>query len=258
MAPLVAIVGWTGCAPREPVAFRVLTYNIHHGEGMDGKIDLDRIAGVIRRSKTDLVALQEVDRGIERSGDVDQPAKLAALTDMHVIFEKNIDLQGGEYGNAVLSRFPVVWHRNHQLPKMPGNEQRGLLEVYALIGGQKLTFFATHLDHQADDGERIASVAVLRELIGDSEGSPVIVAGDFNAAPDSRVIREVRAFLGDTSVDAGSESPSFPADVPERRIDYILYGAHAGLRFTANQVLPEATASDHRPVVAVFALDLQG
>lgn len=252
---LVAIANCTGCAPREPITFRVLTYNIHHGEGMDGKIDLERIADVIRRSQADLVALQEVDRGVGRSGGVDQPAKLAALTDMQAVFEKNIDVQGGEYGNAVLSRFPVVSHQNHSLPNVPGNEQRGLLEVRVQIDGEKLAFCVTHFDHQANDGERIASVAALRELIGNWEETPVIVAGDLNATPESRVVRQMRSFLRDTSMDAKAESPSFPADAPDRQIDYIFYKALAGLRSAEHHVMPESVASDHRPVVAAFTLD---
>ncbi len=73
---------------------RVLSYNIHHGEGVDGKLDLERIAKVILSVEPDIVSLQEVDRNVPRSKGVDQPAELAKLTKMNAIFEKNIDLQG--------------------------------------------------------------------------------------------------------------------------------------------------------------------
>src|SRR5690606_4366306 len=102
----------------EPLRLRVLSYNIHHAEGVDGKLDLERIAEVIRAAKPDLVALQEVDRNARRTGSVDQPAELARLTEMQVVFGSNIELQGGHYGNAVLSRFPIASERNHLLPNV--------------------------------------------------------------------------------------------------------------------------------------------
>ncbi len=92
----------------EPFRIRVLCYNIHHGEGIDRELDLQRIARVIQSVSPDVVALQEVDRKTARTGRVDQPAELARLLKMTVVFEKNIDFQGGQYGNAVLSKWPVV------------------------------------------------------------------------------------------------------------------------------------------------------
>ena len=100
-----------GCqsAPQPTAArtFRVMTYNIHHGEGLDGKVDLLRIAELIKRECADLVALQEVDKGVERTARRDFPDELAALTSLTYVFSNNYHFQGGEYGNAVLTRFPV-------------------------------------------------------------------------------------------------------------------------------------------------------
>ncbi len=67
---LLAFVQFSGCAAREAVSVRVMTYNIQHGEGLDGRIDLVRTAQVIRRSEANVVALEEVDRGVKRSGGV--------------------------------------------------------------------------------------------------------------------------------------------------------------------------------------------
>lgn len=177
----------TGCTPRKPVMLRVLTYNIHHGEGMDGRVDLERIAGVIRQADADLVALQEVDRGVERTARVDQPAQLAALTGMQAVFERNIEYQGGDYGNAVLTRLPIIRHQNHFLPPSLPKEQRGMLEVHVSVSGRALIFLATHFDYHPDDGERLASAKVVREFVDGHPGLPVILAGDLNARPDSAV-----------------------------------------------------------------------
>ena len=77
---------------------RVLCYNIHHAAGVDGKLDVPRIARVIQSVKPDLVALQEVDRNTTRTGKVDQAAELAQLTRMNHVFGANIAFQGGQYG----------------------------------------------------------------------------------------------------------------------------------------------------------------
>ena len=84
-----------------------MTYNIHVGVGMDKKLDLPRIADVIKREHVDLVGLQEVDRGVERTQRIDEIAELARLTRMDYAFAFNLKYQGGQYGVAILSRFPI-------------------------------------------------------------------------------------------------------------------------------------------------------
>ena len=82
-------------------ALRVLCYNIHFGQGNDGVYDLKRLASVITSVKPDLVALQEVDVGVKRSGRVHQARRLAELTGMAVRYGPTQHYQGGLYGNAV-------------------------------------------------------------------------------------------------------------------------------------------------------------
>ncbi len=100
----------------KPVRVRVLTYNIHHGAGTDGKTDLARTAGAIKRLTPDLVALQEVDKATTRSRGVDQAAELGRLTGMHFAFGKAMDFAGGQYGEAILSRYPLMEIQVHSLP----------------------------------------------------------------------------------------------------------------------------------------------
>ncbi len=251
----VLSLGVAGCAGRAAVTVRVLSYNIHHGEGMDGRVDLERIAGVIRSSEADLVALQEVDRGVARTGRVDEPGRLAELTGMEAVFERNITFQGGDYGNAILSRLPVLRCENHALPQSLPNEQRGLLEAVVAAGEGELVFFATHFDYHSDDGERLASAEMLGRLVREREGRPVIVAGDLNALPDSRVIERVGGFLSDTCPREDPANWTYPADAPARRIDYILHSHHPSTSVLSSRVLPESVASDHRPVLAEFQFD---
>src|SRR5690606_25035110 len=131
----------------EATVFRVMSYNIHHGRGMDDRVDLERIAEAIKKANPDLVALQEVDRGTRRTDGRDLTAELAKLTGMEGYFEKNIPYQGGEYGNAILSRFPILEKKNTHLRMIRENEQRGALQVLVEVDGEKLLFVNTHIDY---------------------------------------------------------------------------------------------------------------
>src|SRR5687768_14745518 len=124
LSALICVFLLGGCVSQpKNVSMRVMTYNIHHGEGTDGKIDLERIAKLITDNKVDLVALQEVDRNTERTGRRDMLAELAKLTGMNVAFGSNLQLQGGEYGNAVLCRGRIYWQENRRLPQIVPGEQ---------------------------------------------------------------------------------------------------------------------------------------
>jgi len=243
----------SSCAA-EPVRLRALTYNIHHGEGTDGKIDLERIAKVIRDAKPDLVALNEVDRGVRRTNQMDQPKELARLTGMQVVFERNIVYQGGDYGNAVLSRLPVTRHENHRLPSFYEGEQRGMLEVEVELPGVKETvlFLATHLDYRPEDKERQASVRKIKELLAARRDRPAILAGDLNATPDSDVLK---LFLKTWQGARSSEKMlTYPSKEPIKEIDYVLFRPAGRWRVIEAKVIEETIASDHRPVLAVLEL----
>lgn len=257
MRTLFTILGLTLSTPGLPAAegplLRVMTYNIHHGEGLDGRLDLERIARVITEARADLVGLQEVDRGVARTQRRDLPAELARLTGMTVTFESNLPHQGGEYGNAVLSRFPVQASRNtHYRAPRPG-EQRGFQEVTVVAHGRELLFINTHLDFRAGDEERLASVAELRAAVAAAGKTPVIMVGDFNAVPASSPIRAVAVFLRDAWETAG-RGPGFtiPVRKPARRIDYVWYAPEGLEPVTAT--VPSSEASDHLPVMVEFRL----
>ena len=233
---------------------RVLTYNIHHGVGTDKQHDLERIAELINRLSPDLVALQEVDKGVKRTLGEDQPARLAELTGMEVVFVKNINHQGGEYGNAVLSRLPVTHYINHALPKLYPDEQRGMLEVHVDADGQPIVFFATHFDYRGDDSERVASAQWFEQVVNKQPNRAVILAGDLNDRPDSRVIELLSGYLNDTYTLNSDPGYTFPAGEPDRRIDYIFHHTRSGLTAVESRVISEPTASDHRPLLTVFKL----
>lgn len=246
--------------PNEPfvatdksLPLRVLSYNIHHGEGSDGKVDLQRIARVINDAHPDLVALQEVDSGTKRTHGVDQPRQLADLTKLHGAFGDNIPFEGGRYGNAVLSRFPIVRQKNHPLPSHYKGEQRGVLEVEVQLPDKRppLVFYATHFDYRGDyDGERIESARRVNQLLSRQPQAAAILAGDLNAEPKSKPLEELSK-----KWNRGERfAPTYPADAPTGQIDYILFRPASRWRVIETRVIDEAVASDHRPLLTVLEL----
>jgi endonuclease/exonuclease/phosphatase family metal-dependent hydrolase len=232
----------------EPVTLRVMSYNIHHGEGLDGKLDLERIAKLITDAKADIVGLQEVDRGCERTQKRDLPAELAKLTGMVVRFDKNIPHQGGEYGNAVLTKFPIKRAKNTPLKSLANGEQRGVQQLVLDIHGREVLFMNTHLDARRDAAEREHSATELRAIVQAAGAMPVILVGDFNAAPDAKSIASLRDFLTD-AWPAVSKEPGFtiPVKKPTRRIDYI-WITPATITPLSMAVL-YSEASDHLPII---------
>ncbi len=232
----------------------VLTYNIHHGQGTDGAFDLERLAQVIRDADADLVALQEVDVGTGRSGGVDQAAELARLTDMAVVFAEAMPYDGGSYGEAMLSRWPISSHKVLKLPASAGHEPRAAIVVVVQPTGWPfpVRVAGTHLDHTDDDTDRLAQLAVVRQHL--EEGAlPTLLVGDLNAAPDS--VPMSRLLAADWLPADPDYASTFPADKPKRKIDWILLSPASAGRLIEPMVLTAPVASDHAPFRAVWVLD---
>jgi endonuclease/exonuclease/phosphatase family metal-dependent hydrolase len=239
-------------SPAAPQVLRVMTYNIHHGEGLDGKVDLNRIAKIILAERADIVALQEVDRGVRRTAGRDLPAELAQLTGLTSVFSNNFYFQGGEYGNAVLTRFPVLSATNSHYQMLRPNEQRGVLQLRLNVQGRELVFLNTHIDYRGDDSERRLNVREIQTLTAGSAGLPVILCGDFNDFQTSRIHQELRTTFDDAWQLVGQgDGFTFPAGVPDKRIDYVWVSRNDKLRPVSASV-PASEASDHRPLVVEF------
>lgn len=234
-------------AEEKPAAakpLKILCYNIHHGRGLDGKVDLERIAAIILKKQPDLVALQEVDKNTQRTGQTDQAAILAKLTGMHSQFGKQIDYQGGEYGQAILSRFPLRDAKVHLLPGLPNTEQRIVLTANVEVAGQPLTFATTHLDHMNAE-IRKQQADKINEIFADWT-LPVILGGDFNATPQSVPIEILQQQWSNAT-----SAPGFltsPTNAPARQIDYIFFRPQQHYKSQSAEVLSAPVESDHLPI----------
>ena len=239
-------------AAAAPVRLRVLTYNIHHGEGTDKKLDLERIARVIKSTDPDLVALQEVDRQTRRTLDADQAAKLGELTGMHAYFAKAMEYQGGGYGEAILTKQKPEANRTFPLPADKGFEPRAMGEARVKIGDSTVVFYATHLDHTRDPKQRLMQIKEIQRVSAEEKEPLVILAGDLNAQPGSTEIETLLKSWKDAT--GRPELKTFPAEKPRIKIDYVMYRPTERIKVIEAQVIDEKVASDHAPVLVVLEI----
>ena len=246
---LLVLLG--GCASMEsPPPLRVMTYNVRHGEGMDGVIDLARIAAVIAAAEPDAVALQEIDVNTMRSGEVDQVAALARLAGFeHYAFGRFMDYDGGQYGMAILSRHPIESSRVIPLP--PGeHEPRTSLLAEIARPGAPFVLVGVHFDWLDDDAARFEQAQALVEAMA-AETRSFVIAGDFNDAPGSRTV-DLLDRVWTRIPKASGAAWTFPSDGPRQEIDLVYAGGALNPPTGLARVLDERVASDHRPVVATI------
>lgn len=237
---------WKG----EPVKIKVLCFNLRFGE----LASLEELASFIDSIHPDVVALQEVDVRTFRDRAKHQNGKdfiteLAFRTGMLSAYGRTIDYAGGYYGIGILSRFPFSETRRILLPMPEGaKEQRALLLAgIELPGGKEFTFVSTHLDHSTSAVRRV-QVKALNAALSKIK-SPVIVAGDFNAKPDSPEIADgMRKWQM-----ACTHDYTIPSSAPSSKIDYIFY-APAGRWRKTGAATPRVTLSDHLPLWAELEL----
>lgn len=249
------LAAWFQSVPRAAYspapAIRILTYNIHHGEGSDGVFDLPRLAGVIASAAPDLVALQEVDERTERSGGVSQVSELGRLTGLRPVFGEAMPFQNGGYGVGVLSRWPVLSVHNRPLPRpVADREPRTALTVTVrpAAGLGDVTFTSTHFDFGRGDSRDLQAHALNEMLVGNDQALSIL-AGDLNSGEDSEVVRhrwrEIE--VPGPTVMNGSGQLIF-------RLDWLFVRPASRWRVVEARRIEEMTASDHLPVLAVLEL----
>ncbi|OUV18794.1 MAG: hypothetical protein CBC46_00870 [Verrucomicrobiaceae bacterium TMED86] len=244
------------CAANETI--RVLSYNIHYGQGTDGTYDIERLAKVINQSRPDFVALQEVDVGVKRSGRVHQARQLSALTGMAVRFGPTQHYEGGLFGNAVLTHHEILDVLIQPLPYTESTPQRTTYPRGAIAltvrtaDNQSLRFISTHFQHNVAE-DRVAEAKAINQLFAREEDSPpTILAGDMNAKPEAEPI-QILLSKWKCAIEAAPVASS-PATAPMSRIDYIFFRKASRFRLLSTKVIEESLASDHRPVFAELEL----
>lgn len=240
----------------DPQTIRIMTYNVHSCIGMDGKISPNRIARVIGRHEPDIVALQELDMGRRRTGGVDQPQLIAKELEMICHFHPSMIVDGGHYGNAVLSRYPIELIRAGRFPdslRISRAEPRGVLWTVISIKGIRINFLNTHLGFFPPEGMRQTKTLLGLEWIAHPacEG-PTILCGDFNALPDSRICRNIKEVLRDAQEELEHHSPkgTWSSHYPFRRIDHIFVSPEIEVtNVEVSRTDIDKISSDHLPLI---------
>ncbi|HEX6416876.1 MAG TPA: endonuclease/exonuclease/phosphatase family protein [Acidimicrobiales bacterium] len=236
---------------------RVATFNIRHGAGLDERVDLERVARAIAATGADVVGLQEVDRNLGRTDATDQAAWLAERLGAHLAFAAAVDAPPPapgrprrQYGNAVLSWYPIRSAATVVLPRLHRPERRVLLDVRIDVGATPVRVLASHLQNRAPD-ERLAQAHAVRAHLAAGSG-PAVVLADLNARPGAPELAVLTGGLVDAWAAAGSgPGHTYDARTPHARIDYVLVSPDVGVRAAATV---RTDASDHLPLVAELVL----
>jgi endonuclease/exonuclease/phosphatase family metal-dependent hydrolase len=228
---------------------RVVTYNIHSCIGVDQRYDPSRISTVLRAIDADIACLQEVAAHRRSEPHADQWAYLGVATGCRVVAGTGVRQPRIRFGNAILSRFPVLAARLIDLT-VAGHEPRGAIDADLLIGERVLRVIATHFGLHA--AERRKQANQLMEALGEPvlanrrEAHAVLLMGDLNEWRGRRgAIRSLDRSLGPSAA-----APTFPSWMPVLALDRIYVDGPAVLREVGVYRSPLARlASDHLPLV---------
>ena len=238
--------------------FRVLTYNIRYGE----RADIERLSRVIMATDPDFVGLQEVEIQVKHTkkmaaNNVQMVSQFTQHTGLYSFFGGPFEIPrypfgfgGGEFGNAVFSRYSFDEARRH-IYDACGSEPRSAVEVIVTLhGGERVRFVTTHLDHK-DNPVRLAQVAQLDKLFSD-DLIPTVICGDFNERPDhpNGSIRQMEQNWDRCC----NDDPTFIAWNPKVKLDYVFCRPAGRWKVTGCVVVDEPDASDHRPLLVTLEL----
>ena len=241
--------------------FRITTYNIHKCRGLDRRVSPRRIVQVLKETESDIIALQEVVGMDEGELERNQVRSIAEALGFDFRIGENRRLYGGAYGNAVLTRLPIVEQHNHDIT-LHKKESRGCLEVILALGGQQpntppLRIYNVHLG--TGFFERRYQATRLIEVLGDHSDRerPRLLLGDFNEWPRGLVssllgkhfnTAEPRRRLG--------RAWTYPGILPLAHVDHIYYDSPLEVKSVAvHRSRLALIASDHLPIVADFTYD---
>lgn len=240
------------CKKEQTTTLKLLSYNIHHGEGQDKVLDLTRFEKIITSLSPDICGLQEVDKFCTRSNNVDQIEHLAQKTGMTGTFGKFMDYGGGEYGMATLVAKPIISTKVVPLPDGKYEPRTSIVHEIQLAEGCTIAYANVHfewIEGSEGDANRMSQAKALVKYI-DGLNRATIIMGDFNCTPDSPTMRYFKA-QGFVFVPKGEDNLSFQGN-SKSEIDHVVYRNSATVKFEKKsiQLIEEPNASDHRPLVA--------
>jgi endonuclease/exonuclease/phosphatase family metal-dependent hydrolase len=231
-------------------AVTLMTFNIHSANNAEGSNQLEAIIEEIRETGAQIIGLQEVERMMPRSGYQDQARLIAEELGYHYYYGGNINILGAQYGNVLLSKYPITAAVNHRLPK-ERLEPRGVIEARIEVEGIPFSVYVTHLGLNPD--ERRKQIMYINELLTQSEDYMVLL-GDFNNHPDSPEMDIINTRMTDSAAALEQSSLytfSYQSTDPDVRLDRIYVSDNIHLEH--HEVRPSAV-SDHERVLTQIVL----
>lgn len=240
---------------------KIVTFNIAHGKGMDGKIDIPRQAELIKAYKPDIVFLQETDMYTKRAGETNQIREFSRQLGLpYCSMESNITLEEGYYGDGIISRFPISFSTNYLMPLTDINhEQRGILCNRISFGTTKINLFSVHLSTYAD--ERILAAKEINRILHKIDKNElVIMGGDFNVGV-TRLGKGRYTFKEENQYEEYEILKKTLEQVPNKKntwfsdlgcgcIDTIFYSKD--MRLNSYETIEANGVSDHNAIYAEF------
>jgi endonuclease/exonuclease/phosphatase family metal-dependent hydrolase len=236
------------------VELTLVSYNIHSGIGTDGRFDLHRVGEVLRETQADVIALQEVGDFRSVTSREDQPEHLADMLGLHMAFGPNVVKDGRRYGNAILTRLPILQSKNYNL-SVPGREPRGALRCDLDLGsGKPLHVFCLHLGLSIGERRRQERLLLSADILQDAaRKDPVVVCGDFNYWGNKPVPALVRQAIHDVALELRAPARTYPSRLPVLRLDRIFVDTGVRpLSIRPHRSALASVASDHLPLVMRF------
>ncbi len=236
---------------------KVMTYNVHGCVGMDGKLSPSRISEVISQYEPDIVALQELDVGRQRSGKEDQAMLIAEYLNMDHHFHASLQLAKESFGDAILSSYPMQLIKKDALSRNSNFyflEPRGALWVEVNYNSQPIQIINTHLGLNSKERLLHAKELIDTKWLSHPEcKGAVILCGDFNALPSSRVFKVFNSSLSSVQTKKGKMKykGTWFGRHPVACLDHIFISTN--IEVVKVEVCDShlaRLASDHRPFLA--------
>ncbi|HUV85436.1 MAG TPA: endonuclease/exonuclease/phosphatase family protein [Methanosarcinales archaeon] len=226
---------------KQEINLKLMTYNIHRGIGRNGRLNLNAVADVIKASNATIIALQEVERHSIRTVFQDQIKQLSVNTDMNYAYGKSINVLNGEYGNGLLSKYPIEEYKVYDLPS--NSEQRTVLRTIINVDGLKVAVYNTHLG--LTESERKEQLYFIMQMTSEEKLDHVLM-GDMNTIADKLSI--LAESMKDSALGSKKQLQStFVEKEVQERIDYIFVSPNMEV-IDYDVIIGEA--SDHYPVVS--------
>ena len=233
------------------IKLTAVSYNIRHGKGMDDQVMISRVGDRLAPLNADFVGLQEVDKLTKRCGEVDQASELGTYLGMNSAFGAFMPYDGGEYGLAILSRYPITNTKVLRLPD--GEEPRVALIVETrLPSGDTVAIVNVHFDWIGNDNHRFQQATSLQGYLR-GINIPYVLMGDFNDEPESRTLSLFREIASEVPKPKNDRF-TFSSTKPEKEVDFVFTAPTKRWGPGKAKVLREPLISDHRPIVAELKL----